>query len=537
MPSQRVAKMLKSDTQTGPLAGRYNKLSAQRQPYLDRAREMAKLTIPSSFPPDGFGSTTKLYVPYQNLGARGVNNIANKLHLTLLPPNSPFFRYKPDERAKQEAAQGPDGKKVLTEIEKALGEVEKAVQGEIEAAKFRPHLFEALRQLIIGGNSLLYLPKDKTPRVFNLANFVVMRDGQDKVVEIIVHEKVGKSTLPAYVIETLKDDDKSDEDVDIYTCVKRVPGKQSYEVRQETKAGAEIKEAAGSYPNEQSMPWFALRLTRVEGEDYGRSYAEEYQGDLQSLEGLTKALIEGSAIMSKVVFLLKPNATLKPRPLAEAENGAVLSGDRLDVDVLQVEKRADFQVVLETIGQINSRLEFAFLLNTAIQRNAERVTAEEIRYMAQELEGALGGVYSLLSQEFQLKLVKLFGDRMAASGKIPKLTEDQAKPVIITGIEALGRGNDLNKLRAFVEDMVKMATADPSLVQRIRKDDLMKRLAMGHGLQDADSLIIDDEEFQAQQQQQQQQAMMQEMASKALPGVANQVTKGLMENGNQPPQG
>jgi hypothetical protein len=515
----------------GPIAGRYNKLSADRQPYLDRAREMARLTVPSLYPPDGFSTTSKLTVPYQNLGARGVNNIANKLHLTLLPPNSPFFRYQPDTKAKQNAVQdaGGDGKKVLTEIEKALGEIEKAVQAEIEAARFRPHMFEALRQMVVGGNSLLYLPKDRPARVFNLANYVVERDGGDKIQEIIVHEKVGRGTLPDYALSQLNDDsDKKDEDVDVYTRVYRQHGTEKYLVKQELKGGIEIKEAAGSYPSEQALPWFALRLTRVEGESYGRSYVEEYQGDLQSLEGLTKALVEGSAIMAKVVFLLKPNGTLKPRTLAEAENGAVLSGDRLDVETLQVEKRADFSIVLQTIERINQRLEFAFLLNTAVQRNAERVTAEEIRYMAQELEGALGGVYSLLSQEFQLKLVKLFGDRMSAKGAIPKLTEQQARPVIITGIEALGRGNDLNKLRAFVEDLVKMATADPSLVQRIRKEDLVKRLAMGHGLNDADTLIIDDEEFQAMQQQAQQQAMMQELATKALPGMAQTATERMM---------
>ena len=29
-----------------------------------------------------------------------------------------------------------------------------------------------------------------------------------------------------------------------------------------------------------------LRMIRVDGENYGRSYAEEYLGDLKSLEGI-----------------------------------------------------------------------------------------------------------------------------------------------------------------------------------------------------------------------------------------------------------
>jgi hypothetical protein len=51
---------------------------------------------------------------------------------------------------------------------------------------------------------------------------------------------------------------------------------------------------------------------------------------------------------------------------------------------------------------------------------------------------------------------------------------------------------------------------------------------MGHGLNDADTLIIDDEEFQAMQQQAQQQAMMQELATKALPGMAQTATERMM---------
>ena len=52
------------------------------------------------------------------------------------------------------------------------------------------------------------------------------------------------------------------------------------------------------------------------------------------------------------------------------------------------------------------RLGAAFLLNTAVTRDAERVTAQEIRMQAQELESSLGGVYSRLANELQLPLAK-----------------------------------------------------------------------------------------------------------------------------------
>jgi hypothetical protein len=61
-----------------------------------------------------------------------------------------------------------------------------------------------------------------------------------------------------------------------------------------------------------------------------------------------------------------------------------------DVAVLQAQKQYDLQVVERSIAKLEERLSYAFLLNTAIQRDAERVTAQEIRYMAQAIRNCYG---------------------------------------------------------------------------------------------------------------------------------------------------
>ena len=60
-------------------SGLYKELEARRQPFLDRARDCAKLTIPSVLPPQSHGRHSKLPTPYQSLGARGINNLSSKL--------------------------------------------------------------------------------------------------------------------------------------------------------------------------------------------------------------------------------------------------------------------------------------------------------------------------------------------------------------------------------------------------------------------------------------------------------------------------
>ena len=70
----------------------YTKLEGKRDSYLQRGRQAAKLTLPYVLTEEGFGTSSRLNTPFQGIGARGVNNLASKLLLALLPPNSPFFR-------------------------------------------------------------------------------------------------------------------------------------------------------------------------------------------------------------------------------------------------------------------------------------------------------------------------------------------------------------------------------------------------------------------------------------------------------------
>ena len=107
-------------------------------------------------------------------------------------------------------------------------------------------------------------------------------------------------------------------------------------------------------------------------------------------------MVESAAASSKVVFMVRPNSSTKKIELSRASNGDIITGSRDDVSTLQVEKQYDLRVVSEAIQRFEERMSYAFLLNSAVQRDADRVTAEEIRYMANELETALGGVYSLL---------------------------------------------------------------------------------------------------------------------------------------------
>ena len=145
--------------------------------------------------------------------------------------------------------------------------------------------------------------------------------------------------------------------------------------------------------------------------------------------------------------------------------------------------------------------------------------------MAQELESALGGVYSILSQEFQLPLVKLLLNRLEASGKMPKMPKDSIKPKIVTGIEALGRGQDLNKLAQMLSYLQPLG---PEVLQQYMNiGDYIDRLAASLGI-DTGGLIKTEEQM-AQGQQQQQDMMQRQTMAKMAERAAPQLAKSMAE--------
>jgi hypothetical protein len=189
-----------------------------------------------------------------------------------------------------------------------------------------------------------------------------------------------------------------------------------------------------------------------------------------------------------------------------------VAGNPNDVAPLQMNKQADLTVALNTIARIEQRLSFAFLLNSAIQAGAQgrdRVTAEEIRMVAQELEAGLGGVYSILSVELQLPLVHRKMALMEKGGSLPKLPKGVVTPRITTGLDALGRGNDKAKLIEFITTL-SQTIGPEGMTKFVNNRELIIRLAASDGL-DTHKLIKSDE--QLMEEEQQSAMMMQQQAA------------------------
>lgn len=500
---------------TKTAASRFQQLDSQRSEVKRRAEQAAKYTIPALFVRDGHTENTQLPTPYQGLGARAVNNLSSKVLLALFPPNTRFFKL--GIKASIKASLGDR----VTDVEATLSNIEGSIVDRLEQTKLRATASQAIKSLVVTGNGVLNVDRDLGFRFFGLRSYVVNRDAEGSVLELVIQEKVSPETLTAVVkaaCNVTVDASDPNKNVDLYTSMVR--DGPIFRVSQEIN-GITVPNSAQTHPLD-APPFIVLRWTAIHGEEYGRGMVDEYIGDFMSLDDLCRDLLKASAIAAKVIFLRNPGALVTRKQLSTAKSGDVFDGKDGDVTTIGLDKYADFRVVLERISGLQTELAQAFLMNSSVQRNAERVTAEEIRFMAQELEDALGGVYSILAQELQAPLLRRTMKVMRNKSELPNMESSVVNMTITTGLEALGRGHDLNKLVAFVRT-AKELLGEEAVAQRMDVQKLLNKIGASYGV-DTQDVVLDEETVQANMQR----LAMQQMAQTALPGMAQEITKGAV---------
>ena len=517
---------------------RYDYLSSDRTQFLNEAKEASELTLPYLI--RGHEENSKgmkqLVTPWQSVGAKGAVALAAKLSLSLLPPQTSFFKLQVDE---SQLGQFPP--EVKSELDLSFAKIERTILEAIAASGDRVVVHQALLHLVVGGNALIFMGKAGL-KLFPINRYVIERDGNGHVIEIVTKERINKKLIKKYLPKEsneklLNDDGEEKNECDVYTHVRRENNRFLWhqEVYNYVLPNTISKAPA------DATPWLPLRFNTVDGEAYGRGRVGQFIGDLKSLEALSQAIVEGSAAAAKVVFTVSPSSTTKPATLAKAGNGAIVQGRPDDIGVVQVGKTADFGTAYEMMGLLEKRLNEAFLVMNV--RNAERVTAEEVRMTQMELESQLGGLFGLLTNEFLIPYLNRLLNTFQKTGEIPRIPKKLVKPTIVAGINALGRGQDRDSLGMFLQVIAQ--TMGPEAIQQyINPEEVVKRLAAAQGI-DVLNLVKSMEDRQQEQQQAQAQAQEMEMTKQTGQIMGSPMmdpTKnpelGMMpeEGGAQPPQ-
>ena len=487
---------------------RYSQLQSGRTQFLDTAVECSELTLPYLVKRDE-NSTGKrqLLQPYQSVGAKAVVTLAAKLMLAILPPQTAFFKLQVrDDKLGQTL-----DPMMRSELDLSFSKIERLIMDYIAASSDRVVVHQALKHLIVSGNALIFMGKDGLKH-YPLNRYVVERDGNGNVIEIVTKELVSRKVLgisPPPTDSPNGEYGDTEDDAEVYTCVKMDESSGSWRWHQEVDDM--ILDGSQSTAPKNTSPWLVLRFNTVDGEDFGRGRVEEFIGDLRSLDGLSQSLVEGASVASKVVFLVSPSATTKPGTLAKAGNGAIIQGRPEDVGVVQVGKTADFATAANLAAQLEKRILEAFLVMNI--RNAERVTAEEVRLTQLELEKSLGGLFSLLTVEFLVPYLNRTLLILQRSNQIPRLPKDVVRPKIVAGINSLGRGQDNEALTTFIAT-VAQTLGPEALMKYIDPSEAIKRLAAAQGI-DVLNLVRTAEQLEQMKQMTQQDATNKSLVDQA----------------------
>jgi hypothetical protein len=477
----------------------WSRLSALRDPLMRRVERYAALTIPKILLPEGLDviSVDQSH-DYQSIGAQAINHVTNKLMLALFAPTRPFFKVQPGAKAlSQLESQGIAD----ADLAKVLGVIERKAIKQFDALGQRPKLYQCMRHLLIAGNVLLQIDK-KALRVIGLRRFVVKRTIDGKLHTLVIRERIKFDELEQKVQGILPHKYNEDSEVDFYKMIQLQPG-GGYKLCQAVNEYVLPTEFDGRY-TEETLPYRVLTWDLADEADYATGLVEEYIGDLEALSIMAEGIVNSGTLGAEFRLMVNPTGLTNVDDVQRSKNGDALAGAKDDISPTQGGNPEAIRVLLEVSQRYERRIGSGFLMNSAVTREAERVTAEEIRLTAQELETAYGGVYSNLAVIVQAPVA-----RWLLEGIDAKLQGTDLEVVVVTGLDGLSRTGDLENLRLSLDDLAKLELLPDGLKARLKYDAIVGYIGAGRGV-DLAAFLKDEEQFQAEQEQLRQQQIEQE---------------------------
>lgn len=475
-----------------------------------RAEQYARWTLAylMADPEDSALSTTRPEVErdYQSMGAILVNSLGPKLATRLFPTQRPFFQIKLSYALMQDALKAASESEVKSQL--ARMEMDACQQLFVNASFSQ--LVLGAKHLIVTGNVLMFRDsKLKRSIAYGLQQYVVQRDGRGQALDIVLREYTYfdaldqetqwalRATNPGKYANTAAAPNGRLR-VELYTRIQYVPPVKEnsgarYIVSQEvdTTPVGDI----GSYPA-HACPYQALTWNLLPGEHYGRGMVEDYAGDFAKASDESFALTLYGINTLKVVNLVASGSGTDVDKMAAAETGEWVAGTPNSVAAYEAGDANKIQVIMAELQEVFTRLSRAFLYSVN-QRDAERVTAYELQQAAQELEAALGGIYSSLAETWQVPLAHLLLLEVNP-GILRDIVSEDAKLNLSAGIPALGRSVDVQNILTAAQEAV--AIVQP-LIQLDRRIDPQKLLDVIYAGQSVDTSVLFKSDEQIAQEQ------------------------------------
>lgn len=487
-----------------------------------RWADYARLTIPSVWRPHVLDpDLIEKANDYQSVGAMLTRNLVAKMAIVMFNPVRPFFRARLSAADQQAADQMQIP---APEVQRSIAVVEQEAIQTLDALGQRPKLYRALEQVVVLGNTMLIMDDPEEPddiRIVSVDEWAVRRSKHGRVINLARFEEVRACELDDKVRQALPPEKvtklRPNDTVRILYAIEYKDKK--YDMR--VFVDDEELPAEFSVLGKKSLADFGIHLITWKLEpnaDYGTGLIEEFIRDIKTLSVLSQASIEGILAGMEVFWWLNPNSVETIHTLANRRQGQVMSGTGDDLKAVSAGNDKALEVGRGALQEVIGRLSRAFLMTSAAVRDAERVTAEEIRLLAQELESMYGGDYAALATSLQRPVAQWLLRRTEGLKDVPV--------IIVTGLEALSRSAAVDNLvLAFTDVQRIMQAVPPSAVDRVKFQTLVGYCGSQRGAANASDFIMDDASWQQYQQAMAQQRVAESNATAAGEAAASTITQ------------
>lgn len=473
----------------------------ERSSLLEAFEKFAGWTIPAVFPEEETYGGEEIQYDYQSFLAQAVNSFTNKIVMALFHPSRPFFRGKLTPKQLEQYGISADQAAVQ------MSRIEQDSILKFAEVNGRTAVTQTMLQLVVTGNAMLVTLPGRQYRSISYRNYDAKFDVYGNLVDAVVREPLTVNVLDDDMAAAAGRMGKRPEDtVEVFTGIKRIKtvgDKQFYMVWQELEDYYMMHQSYGVY-TQDTLPYKPQRWQAMEGRNAGIGPIEMMAGDCHQVSVLAETGIDLLALITDIKTFVNPQGITQINDVIEKPSGSVVAGRADDIHSHMHDVKNQVAFVDSQEAKVVRRLSEFFLMATSVTRDAERVTAEEIRYLANSLDQAHGGVYSQVARTLQYPIAKDLLKRLDNEFK-------DIEPLIVTGLEALSRQSELDNYRGFIGDLANATNVPPRLSAWLNEEKLIKKFASGWGVE-AEAIMYTPDEKDANEKKQLQMLQAQSAA-------------------------
>jgi hypothetical protein len=285
------------------------------------------------------------------------------------------------------------------------------------------------------------------------------------------------------------------------------------------------------------FPFAVARWTKVSGEKYGRSPGFTALADIKSLNKLRELKLHAMSVMVKPPLKVRDDGVIGAVRLTPG--GLTHVRDMEAVDTIQVQARIDVAQMEEK--ELQAQVRRMFFADQLQLQEGPQMTAYEVQVRYELMQRILGPTLGRLAVEFQQPMLNRVFNLLLRARRFTQPPAELARYRSAGGridiqfegpLARAQRLADTVALQRFLNIAVPVAEIDPSVLDNLEKDEIIRFLAESTGvpqrlITDRDKLEEIRAERAAQQAQQMQAAQMNETMKAA--GAGAPALKALME--------